>query len=311
MNVKNKKAAIIASILAISMSVSGCVGTSKSTAEVTAFPVTIENIQVDNAPNKVASLSPVITQMLVELGYQDKIVGYPSDYMGEGVVEGENQIGTGLEINLDKVGTLAPEIIFSTVPVPKETIEKLAKVNIRLLVLPIVTTVDEIKKMYVSLATAMGGKFDGETIGSKVGAEIDLQISTINSAVPTKKSFLYVASLNPTVAGDGTIQATIIETVGTNAANGITGYTASAEQIATLNPDVVLYDSSIDPAKLLENEVFANMAAIQSNSIFAVDGSEMSLANNSFLKVTLKLANTVYSGVDFTPKPVVSDTVSE
>lgn len=311
MKLTNKKVAIIASMLAISMSFSGCLGLSKSKLEPTAFPVTVENIQVDNAPNKIASISPAITQMLIELGYQDKIVGYPSDYTGKGVVQGENQIGTPLELDLKKVGELAPEIVFTTVSLPKSTVEKLAKVNIRLLTLPSATTVEQVKQRYIDISTVMGGQFDGETIGKKVGAEIDLQLSAITAALPAKKSFLYVASLDPVVAGDNTIQGAIVSTLGNNVASGIAGYTATAEQIAALSPDIIIYSNSIDPAKLIESEIFSSMAAVQGNAIFAVDDSEMSLASNSFIKVVLKLANTIYTGTDFTPKAVVSDTVSE
>ena len=307
---KNKKilSFFIATIMVASLT--SCSGTNTEVIEPTAYPITVQNMQFENAPNKIASISPTITRMLIELGYEDKIVGVSDDCAATIATE-DNKIGTALELDMQKIEETIPEIIFTNVPLTKAQHDKLDVVNVRVVVMPVPTTLQQVKDQYLDVVGIMGGTFDKNTIGSGIGLEIDRELNHIVSSLPQRKTFIYVATLDPSIATDDTIQSVICSIVGDSVASGHTNYTVPVETLVTLNPDVIFYDDSIDPAKFLENENFSAMQAVTGGNLYPLKGSDMTLSTASFVEASQKVASALYSDVDFIAPEFVEPVSSE
>lgn len=310
---KLKKFMTFITAAAVALSVTACVGINENKIEETAYPVTVLNMQFDNPPNSVACLSPTIATMLIDLGYSDKIVGFSDDFTGESATQ-DNQIGTGLELNMEQIGKLAPEIVFTNVPIAKAQMDKLESVNVRVMVMPAVTNIEEVKQRYLDLVAIMEGALALKAKGAAFVAEIDRVIAHIEATVPMKQSFLYIASLEPVIATEDTIQSAIATAIiGENAVRGQTDYSVPIELIETFTPDIILYDSNISPEDIKASEIFGELSAVKDGNMISVKGSDMLLTTNGISAVAEILARTVYEDVDFTvPAPApVSDVSNE
>lgn len=67
-------AAFLLSAVLILSSLTACGG-----EKITPYPVTVGGATVERSPRAVGSLSPSLTRLLIDLGYQDRIVGYSDD----------------------------------------------------------------------------------------------------------------------------------------------------------------------------------------------------------------------------------------
>lgn len=292
--------AIITTLLTgvIALSMTGCTGTTTDEIEPKPYPVSVLNMKIENEPNAVASLSPAITQMLLELGFKDKIVGYSNDCVAENATD-QNRIGTGLEPNLEAIGKVAPEFVFTNVPLAKEQLDKLDAVNVRVMVMPTANDEATIKQRYVDLVTIMGGQFDGDTIGKGMVTEIERQLEFVKSNIAQRQSFLYIATLDPAIATEDTIQGVVASYIGDNVATGHSGYNVPKEAITALAPQIIIYDESISPEAIKESELFSKLEAVKSGKMYPVKGSDMTLSTASLVKAVQTLATSIYPDVNF------------
>ena len=83
----------------------------------TAFPVTVtdalgKEITLEEAPDRIVSLTPSNTEILFGLGLDEEVVGVnDNDNYPEQVAE-KTRIG-GMEYNLEVITSLAPDIVFA------------------------------------------------------------------------------------------------------------------------------------------------------------------------------------------------------
>jgi len=230
-------------------------GTNKVEKEIKPYPATVVNVTIEKQPKTVASLSPSITQLLIELGYKEKIVGYSSDCKIEGITD-DKLIGTGLKPDFDKIGKLAPEIIFSNVPLTKVQMAKVTEVGIKVAVMPTVKTIDELKAHYTQLIVAMEGQVkankNGKVISDEMQQKLDYIVSKLPSAKPT---FLYVKSLDPIISTGDTFESSLLSNMGDNLAKEYKQYNVTKEQATKLNPDIIFFSSPLEAEHIKESEL--------------------------------------------------------
>ncbi len=284
-----------------------CIGSNRVENQVKPYPATVRNTTIEQKPKAVASLSPSITKMLIELGYQDAIVGYSSDSKIEGITE-DKMIGTGLKPDFEKIGTLAPEVIFTNVPLTKVQMDKLSAVKIKVVVMPTVKSVYDLKTHYVDIITAMSGQVQANETGIAKVDVLQEKLDYIKSLVPAEKpTFLYVASLDPIVATGDTFESSLLSYVGENLAASYTQYNVKAEQLQKLNPDVIFFASPLEAEHIKNSDLFKNSNAVKNNKLYVVDNAELTLQNDQASEVVRKIASQVYPDIDFTAK---AETVS-
>lgn len=312
LNMKNKITLFILAIT-IALTFTACNGDNTIEGEKTAYPATVLNVTVDQAPKAIASLSPAITQILVELGYQDKIVGYSKDCTVEGITD-DQRIGTGLEPDFEKIGTLtvAPEIIFTTVPLTKVQFEKVSSVGIKVIVMPVVKSIDELKSRFVEIITAMEGEIAADTTGAEISAKIQKNIDHIVSKLPAEKpSFLYVSALDPIIATPDTFESSLLSVLGNNLAEGYTKYEVTAEQVTTLNPDIIFFSSALNEEHIKESSLFKNSNAVKEGKLFVVNNADITLQSGDIADILIEIAGMVYPDIDFTIPQEISEPSSD
>lgn len=286
-----------------------CIGSNRVENRVKPYPATVMNTTIDQKPNTVASLSPAITKMLIELGYQENIIGYSSDCGIEGITE-DKMIGTALKPDFTKIGTIAPEIIFTNVPLTKVQMDKVTAVGMKVIVMPTVKSITDLKSHYVDIITAMSGQVEANEIGlAKVDA-LQEKLDYIKTLVPAQKpTFLYVASLDPIVATGDTFESSLLSYVGDNLVASYSQYNVKAEQVQKLNPDIIFFASPLEAEHIKNSDLFKNSNAVKNNKLYVVDNAELTLQNDQASEVVRKIAGQVYPDIDFTaPKETTSST---
>lgn len=267
------------------------------------YPVTVMSTVIDREPKAVASLSPLLTQILVDLGYQEKIVGYSNTCTVTGISD-EQRIGTTLEPNLEAIGRQAPEIVFTNVPLSDVGALKLSEVGIKTIVLPIPKSIDELKAYYVDVLTAMSGQVAMDEQSTKIIEKVNADLSFITAKLPAKPKFLYVVSLSPTVVvTPDTLESSVLSQIGENVATDGTAYNVTAEQLATYAPDIVLYSDSIDIEALKKDKTLSAMEAVKGGKLTPISTALVTLQTKSLAETVREIATTLNAGTDFTAPP--------
>lgn len=329
---------VLAAVLATAV-FTGCDGSNKIKDEVVPYPVTVNNVTIEKRPKAVASLSPVLTKTLLDLGYLSRIAGYSDgevlpdppppepvssepekfrwfwEKKPEPVVPDpeipKGEIGTALVPNFEKIGMYLPEIIFTTIPVTKAQMEKLDAVNIKLIVIPAAKTLDDMKNNCLSVMKAMEGQVAVNEKGTAVIDEMTSKLDYISSVITTKPSFLYLCSIDPLIATGDTYESSLLSVLGTNAAGEFTNYTLLPEQLAALDPDMILFSSEINKENIIESEMFKTKKAVVEDKLFPVDKSLLTNQGVSVVEDIRTLAKSLFPELDFTePAPVSSETES-
>lgn len=297
------KLAIASVALATVLLFTGCDGSNRVENEIVPYPATVLNVTIEKEPKTVACLSPSIAQMLIELEYGDKIVGYPTDFASEDVTE-EQMIGTGLNPDFDKIGILAPEIIFTNVPLTKAQMDKVSSVGIKVVVMPVIKTVDGLKARYTDLITAMSGQVVANERGLEFSDQFQQDLDYIVSLLPQNRpSFLYVTGLDPIIATGDTFESDLLSVFGDNLAQNNTEYTVTAEELAAMEPDIIFYSDELDEEHFRQSELFKDKKAIAGGKLYAINNAEITLQNQDVIEVIRDMGELLYPATDFTPPP--------
>lgn len=340
---KKTLAALLAAALALT-GLTACEGTNTVEETTPPYPVTVGNVTVSQRPKAVASLTPALTDILLDLGYQNRIVGYPTDQdipdplpepesvsseepawwqfwveqssvpVSDPAPSGTDHIGTAMEPDLPVVGELKPEIIFTGTPFTKAHLEKLTQVGIQVVVMPAVTTVEELKNRYVDVMKVMEGQLEADTAGLALSDSIQSKLDFLSARASSggSKSFLFVNTLDPMISTPDTYEGQLLSLIGTNLAADKRNYTVEAEALAEYDPDVILYASPVTPEELAASEQFKDKAAVVNGSLIAVDAGALLDQTQNVTEALRSIAAQLYPGVDFTePEPVSSDVSGE
>lgn len=287
-------------IVAISLLLTSCVSSNRVDVQVKPYPATILNTTIEQEPKAIVSLSPSITKMLIELGYQDKIVGYSDDCNIEGIAP-EKLAGTGIKPNFEKIGELAPEIIFTNVPLTKVQMEKVSGVGIKVVVMPVVKNITDLKARYVDIITAMSGQVAASDKGLEIADSLQSKLDYIDSLIPDEKqNFLYVVALDPIIATGDTFESSLLSYIGNNLATSHKQYNVTADDVKKMNPDIIFFANPLEAEHIKSSELFKNSNAVKNNKLYAVDNSQLTLQNEQAPEVVRDIASKVYPDIDFT-----------
>ena len=169
-------------------------------------------VRFDHAPARVLSLVPAVTQMLVELGAGDALVGR-TDYDTLAVVRALPSVGGGLQPNMERLLTLRPDLVIrfegAQDPVTGAALDKRGIPNFT--VRP--DRIDDIKTIVHQMGQVMGRSPAADTLI----ADLDRQLDDVRARVAGTERLRVAYVLGgtpPWVAGPGTFIADLLEVAG-------------------------------------------------------------------------------------------------
>lgn len=243
--------------------------TEEPEAEPQPYPVTVNDVVIEKAPERVISLSPSLTEIIFEMGYGDRIVGRGSycDYP-EAAVD-ITDVGRPSKPDLDAIIALNPDMIFTATSIPLKDLYRLEENGIKTVLLSYPVSVEELGRLYSAVGLVFEGKFDGEAAGEKTFELIEKAVS--EGGIDLGK-FVYITE-GLTVATGDTFESDFLSAYGTNIGAEGKDYAYPKEYLVEFQPDTVLLSDSYTIDDLLADEVYSQLTAVVNGEVYCISNT--------------------------------------
>ncbi len=115
-------------------------------------------------PQRIISLGPVITDELYILGVEEKLVGCTVYCQRPPEAKNKEKIGTAIEINIEKIVTLKPDLVLATSLTTPKAKQKLKNLGIKVITFPEAKNFSEICEHFLKVARMVDKKKEAEKI---------------------------------------------------------------------------------------------------------------------------------------------------
>lgn len=288
---------------------SACFGSNTVEKEETPYPVTVGNVTVTEKPERVATLSAQLTNILEDLGYEDQIIAVASEE-AEKTGSARKGIGTALVPDLQAIKEVSPDLLFTSAPMAKSQLDELSEAGVQVVVLSPVDSLDALYARYYDVIAAMDGKLEADSAGTALIDAMKADVERITDKVPEeKKSFLFICTIDPYLATPDTVEGALLALIGTNAAEG-ESYTVSAETLSSADPDVLFYAAPLQAENIRQNANFAQKRAVAEGALYEADRSALLDGTGNMIDQLRQLAALMYPDVDFSDTAVEASDAS-
>lgn len=222
---------------------------------------------------RVISLAPSITENIYLLGAQDKLVGCTS-YCTLAVNDGKEQVGSTIDINMEKVLMLKPDLVLAMMLTKPQDIATMKRLGIKVELIPTPKNFDEICTQTVKIAGLLGIENAAKDLVQKSKQTVD-SLKNIAGRNHEKKKIFFQLGANPifTVLENTFMNDFILFCNGENIANGLTKGSMTRESVLMKNPDVIIVATmggfGVEEQKIWNS--YSGLNAVKNNKIFLID----------------------------------------
>ncbi len=237
-------------------------------------------ISISSSPRRIISLVPSQTELLVDLGLTEELVGITKFCIHpDEIFKTKTRVGGTKKVDLQKVRDLQPDLIIAN---KEENSEK----DIRALEKEFPVWISDIKTLNhaLSMIESLGSICNRKQIAGEMVRDIKVKFEAL-ALHPEKRSVLYFIWQDPyMLAGEDTFIDDVIKQCGwTNAAAGMGRYPElNSSEISDLKPDVILLSS--EPFPFSEKHIEAFKIMCPESKIELVDGEMFSWYGSRLLK---------------------------
>ena len=258
--------------------------------------------------NKVISLSPAITETLIDLNVSDKIRA--SDSYSKDILIKYNDIYTNIisfdlaSPDAEKIIALNPDIVLVnslSLFSGSEALDNIKNMGISVAVIPYSENISDIENDILFISSVFNKDKEGREIINKMNDDIE-KIRLISSAITNKKSIYFEIASSPSFYSFGTnvFLNEMIEIIG---AENIfkdrnSWLNVSEEIIIHENPDVIFtsvnyIDNPVN--EILNRKAWQSINAVKNKEVYYIDTDSSTLANENIIKALFEMAKKVYS----------------
>ncbi len=251
-NWKGLRPLIAAALAGALLLLAGCEKTPDTTSSQTpAYPVNAGNASIAQRPASVVSLSPSLTEILCELGYQDRLQGrtiycdYPQG------LEDIPTVGSGANPDIEGIVALKPDLLLTQTPLSKKDVTTLSDSDITVVMLSPGETYGEVQTLYTTLATIMEGYQDGPEDAAKAFQPIDDALKAAQEKIKdSSETFVYVMSAEGNVATGDTLAGNLFGFLCKNVAMDGADCVYDLDKIKEADPDFIIVSASVGADQL-------------------------------------------------------------
>lgn len=249
------------------------------------FPAISCGVTLEKAVEKAVSLSPAVTEIICEIGFQSRLVGV-SDYCDYPEGLGLKTLGSTENPDLDGIIKLKPDAVFTLSLLSEREIYKLNQAGIKVLTLKAPRNLEEYSALYKEVSAAFYGNeladsLKGQTKALETANRARTKLENAAKNVKTE-SFVYVTE-KLTLAGADTFESAVLSLTGENLCKS-EGY-VSAEN---LQPAYIIASDKLSYETLTFNDVFAAMIYNGAKVVF-VDSTRFERPSARTAEIFLKL----------------------
>ncbi|MCR5178287.1 MAG: ABC transporter substrate-binding protein [Lachnospiraceae bacterium] len=316
---------IISATLAVCLSAllfAGC-GSAGSKAGANAAKPTQDRsgnaITIPDKVEKIVSMAPSVTEILVDLGYADRIVACDT-------YSGFSPFAASLTPDIpqfdmmapdnEAIVALSPDIVFTTgmsYAEGEDVYSAVKSAGICVADIPSSASIDDIKADMTFIADAVGAGDKVRDITAKMDTFI-ADVKKVAGGISDKKSVMYVMSV-PTpdypdvyTCGKGTYMDEVFSLIGAQNIAGDIDYqwpALSEEDILAKNPDVIIVGDTYTPDAvnaILSIDAWKDITAVKDGAVYSIDGDAFNQPNQYVMNSAYEIASYIYpdaySGVE-------------
>ena len=251
----------------------------------------------------IVSMGPSTTEVLVELGYADKIVA--SDTYSEvlGILPEDILYLDMMSPDIEQLIALEPDFIFATGMMMVEgtdPFEPIKNLGIPVAYIPSSESIEEIYEDILFTAQVLNEEEKGQEIIDNMKSEIE-SIKEIGDTIADKKTVYFEIAAAPNMVsfGEGVFQNEMIEIIGaTNTLGDLEGWVSiSDESIVAANPDVIITNVSYidNPVEEIKSRAgWENINAIKNGEVYQIDDNKSSVPNHNIVIALKDMAKKIY-----------------
>lgn len=276
--------------------------TATSTTEAQTTPITADDflgntITLEKVPQRIVSLAASNTEMLYELGLEDKLVGVDaySDYPE--TVKELTVVGDYSAPDIEKIISLQPDIVFASNTLQAELIKQLTDAGITVAASE-PTSYDQLLDS-VQLIGSLGGA--EQSVINEVKSNITQLESEIKSQANGEKSAYYILSYGEYgdwSVGPGSFIYDVLSMAGLKFITEGMDYSFpmfSIEDLAAADPEIIICDSNIATLEDLAAATgYSQLTAVKNGSVIFADGNIMSRPTLRMMKEALRISKMIW-----------------
>lgn len=249
---------------------------------------------------RVVSISPAVTEMIYLLGVQENLIANTTYCTRPEDAGKKEKIGSLTSIDVERIFSLKPDVVFVTTMSPKEKVEKLEQLGIKVVVFSYAKSYEMLNEHLLTVGKYTGKEKTAVQIIKKSRKEIE-KIKKITAGQKKPKVFCQIGADPLWAATKDTFINDFIEFAGgvnivRKSGKGI----YSREQVVEQNPDIIIITTmgmtGKDEVKIWNK--YKTISAVQSGRIFVLDSYKLNSPNSFTFAETLKeLAELFHPGL--------------
>ncbi|MDD5528830.1 MAG: ABC transporter substrate-binding protein [bacterium] len=224
-------------------------------------------------PQRIISLGPVVTEELYLLEVNDKLVANTIYCQIPQDAQKKEKIGTLMEINIEKIVSLKPDLVLATPLNNPKQLEKLKNMGINVINFSSPENFQQICEQFLKLGNIVGKEFESIEIINQTAEKIDSICKKVEN-LPKPKVFIEVGANPLFTAPKHSFIHNLIElgggiNVGVDTKNGL----YSREKVLKQNPDIIII-ITMGVVGEQEKEIwqkYKTINAVKNNKIYVLD----------------------------------------
>lgn len=224
---------------------------------------------------RIISLAPSVTKEIIDLGLRDNLVGVTS-YCKISSENKELIIGTAVDVNIEKVLLLKPDIVFATGLTTQNNIETLRNNGIKVYEVPKLKSFNDICTHFIELGQLVGKEDVAELIVKESKETID-SLKMLITTKDQRETMFFQIGAKPLFA---VIPNTFMDDYITfsncdNVVSDLTKGTVTRESILKRNPDIIFIATMgiLGDQEKQEWKKYEELSAAKNNKVFIIDSN--------------------------------------
>lgn len=243
------------------------------------WPAMVGDRLVSEKPEKVVSLSPMITEALLSLPGHEALCAV-TEYC-DARSTGLATVGTPLLPRTEDIIALAPDYVLCQTPLAGPVQTELEEAGVEVIQMDTPADLAALREFYGQLGALLGGNETGRALGYGVIDRLESTLAAYDAALPEKASALLLPDLSGLAATADTAEWTLLGQVFRHPLPDAADWLAGAEcltdedagndldQIRAADPDVLLVAGTVSPEDL--SAALGDLRAVQNGAVVYVD----------------------------------------
>lgn len=243
------------------------------------WPAMVGDRLVSEKPEKVVSLSPMITEALLSLPGHEALCAV-TEYC-DARSTGLATVGTPLLPRTEDIIALAPDYVLCQTPLAGPVQTELEEAGVEVIQMDTPADLAALREFYGQLGALLGGNETGRALGYGVIDRLESTLAAYDAALPEKASALLLPDLSGLAATADTAEWTLLGQVFRHPLPDAADWLAGAEcltdedagndldQIRAADPDVLLVADTVSPEDL--SAALGDLRTVQNGAVVYVD----------------------------------------